>query len=179
MLFRSRIPEAGFATECERRPVDSAMVLLLYPFDSGLSIERQNTILRTVYRNMGETGFRRWELDLLDGPDRYVGQDYHYNREPHDKGEFAKGGPSMRPAEWSLFDPLLAAYYYRRFIDSGAREIEAFLYADKHLKRSLSFITAQASTLQVEGKGRSYSIDRKSTRLNSSHTDISRMPSSA
>ena len=36
----------------------------------------------------------------------------------------------------------------------------------------------------LEGKiafvtGASYGIDRKSTRLNSSHTDISRMPSSA
>ncbi len=153
-----RIPEQGFAVECDRRPVDSAMVLLLYPFESGLSIERQNTILRTVYRNMGETGFRRWELDLLDGPDRYVGQDYHYNRNPHDKGEFAQRSPSMRPAEWSLFDPLLAAYYYRRFINSGAREIESFLYADRHLKRSLSFITSEAATLHVAGKDRNFKI---------------------
>lgn len=155
-----RIPIDGLAVECDRRPVDSAMLLLLYPFDCGLSIERQNTVLRTVYRNMGEVGFRRWEHDEFDGPDRYVGQDYHYNRNAEDKGEFANRSGALRAAEWSLFDPLLAAYFYRRFVNSGAREIESFVYADRHLKRALSFITSQASTLHVEGKGRSFTIPR-------------------
>ena len=35
------------------------------------------------------------------------------------------------------------------------------------------------STLAVGNQGFHYERDRKSTRLNSSHTDISRMPSSA
>lgn len=153
-----RIPERGLAVECDRRPYDSAMLLLLYPFDCHLSLSRQNTILRTVYRNMGEAGFRRWENDLHDGPDRYVGQDYFRNTEPSDKGEFAARGKEMEPAQWSLFDPLLAAYFYRRFIDSGAREIESFLYADRHLKRSLSFITTHPQVLHVAGKNRDFEI---------------------
>lgn len=153
-----RIPERGLAVECDRRPYDSAMLLLLYPFDLHLNIDRQNTILRTVYRNMGDAGFRRWELDELDGPDRYVGQDYFYNSDKRDKGEFAAPARDMKPAEWSLFDPLLAAYFYRRFVESGAREIEAFRYADKHLKRSLAFITPEAQSLRVEGKGREFVI---------------------
>ncbi len=156
----NRIPTEGLAAECDRRPVDSAMMLLLYPFDCGLSVERQNTILRTVYRNMGEVGFRRWERDAFEGPDRYVGQDYHHNRNPEDKGEFAARSNAMRPAEWSLFDPLLAAYFYRRFVESGAREIESYVYADRHLKRSLSFITPGVSVLNVAGKGRSFTIPR-------------------
>ena len=153
-----RIPQSGYATECDRRPCDSAMALLLYPFDCNLKIERQNTILRTVYRNMGEAGFRRWEMDEREGPDRYVGQDYFQNPDKGDRGEFAARSSDMRPAEWSLFDPLLAAYFYRRFVESGAREVESFVYADRHMKRAISFITPRPETLHVLGKGRDYQI---------------------
>lgn len=156
--LRERIPEHGFARECERRPCDSALTLLLYPFDCGLTIGQQNTILRTIYRNVGETGIRRWETDILDGPDRYVGQDFFYNGDPADKGEFAKNSHGFRPAEWTLFDPLLAAYFYRRFIDSGGSDHEAYRYGDRHLKRALSFVTPEARKLYVVGKGRDYQI---------------------
>jgi hypothetical protein len=155
---QERIPEVGFATECDRRPCDSAMTLLLYPFDCNLKAERQNTILRTVYRNMGENGFRRWDNDCEEGPDTYVGQDYFRNLDPKDKGEFAKVCEGFRPAEWTLFDPLLAAYYYRRFIKSAGVDTEAFSYADKHLKRSLSFITPEPHDMRVEGKARDFHI---------------------
>lgn len=155
---QSRIPEHGLATECDRRPVDSAMMLLLYPFDCNLKLERQNTILRTVYHNMGETGFRRWDNDCEEGPDLYVGQDYFHNTDSHDKGEFAKRCDGFKAAEWTLFDPLLSAYYYRRFIKSGGTDQEAFLYADRHLKRTLSFITREPHILDVVGKGQRYEI---------------------
>jgi hypothetical protein len=134
------------------------MILLLYPFDCNLKVERQNTILRTVYRNMGAHGFRRWDVDLETGPDLYVGQEYFLNRDPRDKGEFAKNRDGFRPAEWTLFDPLLAAYFYRRFIQSNGGDHESLLYADRHLKRSLSFITPTTHALFVEGKGRMYEI---------------------
>jgi hypothetical protein len=133
-------------------------VFLLYPFDCNLKLERQNTILRTVYRNMGEAGFRRWEMDREDGPDRYVGQDYFRNADPADKGEFARLSDGYKPAEWSLFDPLLAAYYYRRFVHSGGKDRECLLYGDKHLKRALSFITKESHSLFVEGKGEEYVV---------------------
>ncbi len=155
---QSRIPTEGLATECDRRPHDSALVFLLYPFDCNLKLERQNTILRTVYRNMGETGFRRWEMDVEDGPDRYVGQDYFSNGDPSYKGEFARVGDGYRPAEWSLFDPLLAAYYYRRYVHSAGRDQDSLLYGDKHLKRALSFITKESHSLFVAGKGEEYVI---------------------
>ena len=155
---QDRIPEVGYATECDRRPCDSAMTLLLYPFDCNLKAERQNTILRTVYRNMGENGFRRWDNDCEEGPDTYVGQDYFRNLDPEDKGEFAKVCEGFRPAEWTLFDPLLAAYYYRRFIKSGGVDTEAFVYGDRHLKRSLSFITPEPHDMRVEGKSRNFHI---------------------
>lgn len=155
---QSRIPENGFATECDQRPCDSAMTLLLYPFDCNLKMERQNTILRTVYHNMGTTGFRRWDHDCAEGHDLYVGQDYFYNSDPSDKGEFAKKCEGFKAAEWTLFDPLLAAYYYRRFIKSGGGDREAFAYGDRHLKRSLSFLTKETHLLDVAGKGRRYEI---------------------
>lgn len=115
---RGSDPQSGYATECDVRLCDSAMVLLPYPFDCNLKIERQNTILRTVYRNMGEAGFRLWEMDETEGPDRFVGQDYFQNSDKGDRGEFAAQSSDMRPAEWCLFDPLLAAYFYRRFVES-------------------------------------------------------------
>ena len=155
---QSRIPEHGFATECDRRPCDSAMTLLLYPFDCNLKIERQNTILRTVYQNMGPTGFRRWHHDCQEGADLYVGQDYFHNLDPKDKGEFSKMSDGFKAAEWTLFDPLLAAYYYRRFIKSGGEDREAFAYGDRHLKRSLSFITKSPHILDVAGKARRFEI---------------------
>lgn len=155
---QSRIPEHGFATECDRRPWDSAMALLLYPFDCNLKIERQNTILRTVYQNIGPTGFRRWHQDCQEGADLYVGQDYFHNLEPQDKGEFSQKSEGFKAAEWTLFDPILAAYYYRRFIKSGGEDREAFVYGDRHLKRSLSFITKEPHSLYVAGKGRHYEV---------------------
>ena len=39
--------------------------------------------------------------------------------------------------------------------------------------------TAPVHTWRKEAEARGWTVDRKSTRLNSSHTDISRMPSSA
>jgi hypothetical protein len=95
---------------------------------------------------------------MIDGPDRYVGQDFFYNGDPADKGEFAKAHRGFRPAEWTLFDPLLSAYFYRRFIESGGRDYEAFRYGDRHLKRSLSFVTPGPHDLHIVGKGRDYQI---------------------
>ncbi len=41
------------------------------------------------------------------------------------------------------------------------------------------YISAISNGAVLKGKRFGYLVDRKSTRLNSSHTDISRMPSSA
>lgn len=158
----SRIPENGFAVECDRRPYDSSMLLALAPFDSHLSLGRQNSILKTVYKNIGEAGIRRWEFDLLTGlRDDYVGQDYHYNANPEKKGEFADNTVAdYRPAEWTLFDPILAIYYYKRYMRSQGTDTKALEYADRHLKRSMSFITTEDMNLFVAGKQRNYHIPK-------------------
>lgn len=156
--LRDRIPDFGHAVESDRRPVDSALVFLLFPFDARLSSNQQDTIVRTVYKNIGEAGIRRWDRDIFAGPDHYVGQDFFYNGDPADKGEFSKVTDGFRPAQWSLFDPLLAAYFYRRFVDSAGRDTEAFVYGDRHLKRTLSFITPSEHELHVVGKGRTFRI---------------------
>lgn len=157
---QDRVPTEGEAVESDRRPHDSALLFLLYPFDCNLKLERQNSILRSVYRNMGEAGFKRWDWDRDEGPDRYVGQDYFNNGDSRDKGEFAKVQEGFRPAEWSLFDPLLAAYFYRRFVHSGGTDYESLLYGDRHLKRTLSYITKESHSLFVAGKGLEYTIPR-------------------
>lgn len=156
--LQARIPERGVAVECDSRPADSAMILLLSPFDCNLKRERQDTILRTLYPNMGETGFRRWSSACEEGADLYVGQDYFHNTDPRAKGEFAAPVDGFRPAEWTLFDPLLAAFLYRRFIESRGVDREAFVYADRHLKRALSFITREPHTLFVAGKDQEHVI---------------------
>ena len=155
-----RIPPVGQAVECDRIPCDSAMALLLYPFTPDLSRDQEHTILRTVYRNMGPAGFRRFEMDLEEKlPDGFVGMNYHRNKDPRAYGEFAdNSAPGYKAAEWSLFDPLLAGYWYRRYIDSKGAEPESLLYADRHLKRCLSFVTKQVEDLFIEGKNEHFLI---------------------
>lgn len=163
-----RIPESGFAIECNGRPHDAAMLLLLYPFKADLSSLQEYSILRTAYANMGEVGFSRFIATLdqdipagFDGhpselagtPDTFVGQDYHHNLDPNAYGEFAPVVKDYKAAQWSLFDPLLAGYYFRRFVESGGIDTEAYLYGDRHLKRSLAFITKEDTELVVAGKG--------------------------
>ena len=57
---------------------------------------------------------------------------------------------------------------------------KASISDSNRVETSLPSLSANTKySLNVDGTGEKYGRDRKSTRLNSSHTDISRMPSSA
>jgi hypothetical protein len=112
---------------------------LLFPFDPGLSALQQRGILKVLYRDrLGPVGFSRRDHD------EYVGQDYAHN--PNNPIFVDPNLSGYRPAEWTLFDPLLGAYFYQRFIDSKGLDLESLKLADRHLKRSISQVTSREDT---------------------------------
>ncbi len=145
-----RIPEqrGAFATESDSTYVaekDAALALLLYPFETELTPTQEANILRSVYTLMGEIGFCRYRGD------EYVGQDYiKYGSELKGKAD----APGYKEAEWCIFDPILAGYYFRRFEDSGGMDKEAYLYGQAHLKRALAQITTKDEVFKIEGEDR-------------------------
>ena len=80
-------------------------------------------------------------------------------------------------------------FFYFFFNDTATTEIytlslhDALPIFDEDRNRCLLFPTdespEQTRRILLETAKRKLTVDRKSTRLNSSHTDISRMPSSA
>jgi len=129
----SRIDPAGqFAVENDRFLSDSSLSFLLHPFNPGLNRAQEDAIVRALYRDrMGEVGFSRRD------DDDYVGMNYvRYPGVMSDLGQ-----PGYRAAEWTLFDPLLASFYYERFSSSGGVDAPALALADRHMKRALSQIT--------------------------------------
>ena len=72
----------------------------------------------------------------------------------------------------SEFENIRSRYYIATmqvYGEEGKKRVERH----RRLRAGKGFITSE-QTVQIE-----QALDRKSTRLNSSHTDISRMPSSA
>ena len=136
--LRERIdPNGGFAIENDTFKADSALSFLLYPFNPGLNDEQFfQTITELHDKRMGEIGFTRRDRD------DYVGMDYIH--EPHREGIFSDmEQPGYKAAEWTLFDPLIAAALYDKFIESGGEDVTSYLLADKHLKRSIAQITIE------------------------------------
>lgn len=141
--LNERIPSDGKpATETNEIPSDSALALLLL-FNPGLNEQQERAILRRVYEQMGEYGIRR----MGDLQDSFMGENYALN--PHGQGKWSAIYPDHKAAQWTLFDPILATYYYRKYIESGGIDEESFLLADKHLKRTLSQITKQDYSIEV------------------------------
>ena len=71
----------------------------------------------------------------------------------------------------------LQAAAIARTVEQTGTDNAAVVYLDDSYGRP--FASAVENALAHQGTGVSLAVDRKSTRLNSSHTDISRMPSSA
>ncbi|MCO6432399.1 MAG: hypothetical protein J5J00_16215 [Deltaproteobacteria bacterium] len=160
-VLNMRIPEYGIATECDQRPIDSAVLLLNYPFRGSLTEGQQSSVLAAGYENLRPEGIIRWKMDLEYGEDAYVGQDYNHFRCEEAKGEFADGYvPGFQPARWTMFDPIIAASCFVRFIESGGEDIESFLRGDRHIKRSLSQITKDEDILWIEGKQKEFVIPK-------------------
>lgn len=137
--LRERVPEDGReAIETDTnwfQKHDSALIFLLYPFNPNLSPLQEKAILKTVYEHrMGEVGFSRRDND------NYVGMDYPYN--DYSEGIYSNTfAHDYKAAEWTLFDPLLAAFYYKKYVDSKGSDEDSLLLADRHLKRSLAQVT--------------------------------------
>ena len=66
-----------------------------------------------------------------------------------------------------------------RNIQALARQMSLYPTGHPSTGEALEAATTAAETLARREDGEAVVTDRKSTRLNSSHTDISRMPSSA
>ena len=107
----------------------------------------------------------------FDGNDYDVVPCASFN-ELFDALRFQKADYGMVAIENSIVGSILPNYTLLR--ESGLRILgEVYLRIEQHL------LALPGQTVNDIKKVYSHPIDRKSTRLNSSHTDISRMPSSA
>ena len=94
-------------------------------------------------------------------------------------GQVWKWAGSFRKTEKSIGgDPVQIAIQLRQLLDDTRYWIEHEVCPPKELAARFHHKLVLIH-LFPNGNGRHARIDRKSTRLNSSHTDISRMPSSA
>lgn len=160
-----RIPHNGeLAVETDQYPSDAAMLFLLYPFHPDLTEAQESAILKRAYEQhdgeftrIGAIGISRRDND------DYVGQDYIYARNPNPAkdGTFADMNvENYKPAEWTLFDGLLAGFYARKFIGSRGEDSFAYAYMQRHLKRMLSHPTADSDTLHITATDASIPIDQ-------------------
>ena len=130
-----RIPSDGKpAVETDEIPCDSALALSLL-FDPGLNEIQQDAIVKRLIENMGEYGIRRMPDEL----DAFFGENFASN--PNGDGKWSVIYPGHKAAQWTLFDPILAVHYYRKYLKSDGRDEKSFLLADRFMKRSLSQLT--------------------------------------
>lgn len=158
--LNSRIPEEGEAIETDTFPFqkyDAALIFLLYPFNPGLSRKQEDSILRTIYKHrLGTVGISRRDND------NYVGMDYPYNL--HSQGIYSHiTDLDYKAAEWTLFDPLIAAYFFKRFTDSKGEDKESYSLAEYHFKRALVQVTKESDkytkTFYENGQKREVNVE--------------------
>jgi len=138
---RSKFVQESEVKEFDRRPMDAALLFILSindPIDLGLSREQQKAILKQVYKLMGQIAVKRYEKD------RYMGENWIYNPicdSFNRKGEESNETVSdYHEAEWCLFDPYLAVANYNLFLESKGKDVESFLRADMHVRRTFAQI---------------------------------------
>lgn len=129
----------------QERYKDAALLFILCLSDpsligtSGVSELQKNSILKTVYDLMGDVGFKRFPTD------EYMGMNWTLSSEKHPGTNYPEHANNQvsnyKPAEWCLFDPYLAGYFYKKYLDSKGADIESYLRADRHARRSLAQIT--------------------------------------
>lgn len=144
-----RIPDfpSAQARECDIQGLekDAALLFALYPIEIGLSEFQRDAILRTVYPLMGEVGFKRFPNDP------YVGGGYINQAHPHFMADTSH--KDFRPAEWGLFDAILAAYYFRCYTNSGGLDDEAYYLGDRHVKRAILTLTPRDYAYKLQTNG--------------------------
>ncbi|OGI20253.1 MAG: hypothetical protein A3B68_05370 [Candidatus Melainabacteria bacterium RIFCSPHIGHO2_02_FULL_34_12] len=134
-IKNERIPLDGSpAVETNEIPCDSALAFSLL-FDPGLNEAQQDAIVQRLIENMGEYGIRRMPDEL----DAFFGENFASN--PNGQGKWSVIYPGHKAAQWTLFDPILAAHFYGRYLKSGGKDEKSFLLADRFMKRSLSQLT--------------------------------------
>ena len=84
--------------------------------------------------------------------------------------------PKTRALKWAVSVIAVAMSLYHMYV-AGFGPPEAIIFRGIHLLFALTLVFLLFPT-RANG-GASWRVDRKSTRLNSSHSDRSRMPSSA
>lgn len=174
-LFPNRIPthedavrgesakeleNGGTKYDCDKlhhrdRHKDAALLFILALSDPsmigehGIGRAQEDSILRTVYELMGDVGFKRFLTD------EYMGMNWTLALAKHKHtfyGEHADNqATNYKPAEWCLFDPYLAVFFYKRFLNSEGKDLESYLRADRHARRSLAQITKANYTFFKQG----------------------------
>ncbi len=139
----------------EDRHKDAALLFILALSDPkmigehGISPEQENSILRTVYDLMGDLGFKRYPTD------EYMGMDWTLAAAKHKETYYPEHADNQatnyKPAEWCLFDPYLATHFYKKFFNSGGKDLESYLRADRHARRALAQITKSNYTIYKQG----------------------------
>ena len=85
-----------------------------------------------------------------------------------------------QPLSADVREALAAQAFASEYVWGGeALGVPGWAAAERAKERELAAALPRIATISESDADRSLSQDRKSTRLNSSHTDISRMPSSA
>lgn len=134
-IKNERIPlDGSSAIETDEIPCDSALAFSLL-FDPGLNEAQQDAIVQRLIENMGEYGIKRMPDEL----DAFFGENFASN--PNGQGKWSVIYPGHKAAQWTLFDPILAVHFYRRYLKSGGEDEKSFLLADRFMKRSLSQLT--------------------------------------
>lgn len=126
----------------QNRRYDAALLFLVYPLEV-VDSTRSELILSDIHRYLsGDIGVRRYLRDSYWAPD----YDEHLRLEDRTR-DFSedmevRDGLLDRighEAEWCIFDPILSAYYGRRYYDTGApSDLER---QELHLRRALAQIT--------------------------------------
>lgn len=139
----------------KNRHKDAALLFILALSDPkmigkyGISPEQENSILRTVYELMGDVGFKRFPTDEYMGMDWTLAEAKHKNTYYPEHAD--NKATNYKPAEWCLFDPYLATHFYKKFFNSGGKDLESYLRADRHARRSLAQITKSNYTIYKQG----------------------------
>jgi hypothetical protein len=137
--LQKRIPiDGSSATEANERPTDAALLFILSlsnPEKLGLNRQQEDAILNSIYKLMGPVGIKRFRGDNYE-PENWVTNPVNHDANP--KGEFGSG----REAEWAIFDPYLATFFFKRFIKSEGEDLESIYRADQHMRRALAQVNS-------------------------------------
>ena len=130
--LKKRIPMDGrLAVESDEQAEDAALSFL-FLFNPGLAPEQEAAILGTITSLIGPFGIRR----MPDSADLFMGENHNLN-----DGIWGIDHPQHKAAQWTLFDPILAAHFYKKFTKSDGKDLHSLMLADKHMKRTLSQVT--------------------------------------